>query len=163
MRTLSLRGDDKQTRARVSFAHEVDAIDSAMADSLQWQLYRQDSETTQRTVEDRVSVVGGREVSPTRREREFNFDQRLVGLDAVLHKDIRAGSVEHALTYGVELTRTEFKQKRDGRATNLTTGTVTKATILSTLRKIGRTSSWRAWLRAKAGNVTRAIGSASAE
>ncbi len=125
VRTLSLLGDDKQTRARVSFAHEVDAIDSAMVDSLQWQIYRQDSETTQRTTEERVSVVGGREVSPTRREREFNFDQRLIGLDAVLHKDIATGSVEHALTYGLELTQTEFKQKRDGHATNLTTGTAT--------------------------------------
>ncbi|MFC3550929.1 TonB-dependent hemoglobin/transferrin/lactoferrin family receptor [Lysobacter cavernae] len=124
VRTRSLLGDDKQTRARVSFAHEVDAIDSAMVDSLQWQIYRQDSETTQRTTEDRVTVMNGREVSPTLREREFNFDQRLVGLDAVLHKDVATGSVEHALTYGLELTRTDFKQKRDGRATNLTTGTV---------------------------------------
>ena len=126
VRTLSLLGDDHQTRARVSFAHEIDALGAAFADSLQWQIYRQDSETTQRTVEERVTIVGGRPTSPTRREREFNFDQRTLGAEATLHKDFATGSVAHTLTYGLEYSRTDTRQKRDGQATNLTTGAVTK-------------------------------------
>nr|WP_228760421.1 TonB-dependent hemoglobin/transferrin/lactoferrin family receptor [Lysobacter niastensis] len=129
VRTLSLLGNDHQTRARVSFAHEMDAIESAFADSLKWQIYRQDSETTQQTTEQRVSVVAGRPVNPTQRFREFNFDQRLIGAEAVLHKDFDTGSVAHSLTYGLDLTHTEVRQKRDGRSTNLTTGAVT-STIL---------------------------------
>ena len=125
VRVYSQTGDDHQTRARVAFSHEVDVLDSGIADSLQWQIYRQDSETTQRTLEHRATLRNGVAINPVLRDREFNFDQRLVGLDAVLHKSLVAGSVEHDLTYGVEFTRTEFKQKRDGRATNLLTGTVT--------------------------------------
>lgn len=124
VRVLSQTGDDHQTRARVSFAHEIDSLDSALADSLQWQVYRQDSETTQRTREQRVSVVGGREISPTLRLREFNFDQRVYGAEATAHKDFSTGSVAHTLTYGFEYENTEFRQKRDGRAVNLTTGAV---------------------------------------
>ncbi|MGO4223022.1 TonB-dependent hemoglobin/transferrin/lactoferrin family receptor [Lysobacter sp. TAF61] len=128
-RTTALLGDDRQTRARVSFAHEVDQIDSVLVDSLQWQVYRQDSETTQYTNELRETLSNGRVINPTRREREFNFDQRLLGAEAVLHKDVVTGSVDHALTYGFEYAYTDFKQKRDGRSTNLTTGAVT-STIL---------------------------------
>ncbi|HEY5803265.1 MAG TPA: TonB-dependent hemoglobin/transferrin/lactoferrin family receptor [Lysobacter sp.] len=129
-RTTSLIGDDKQTRARVSFAHEIDSIDSALVDSLQWQIYRQDSETTQQTQELRETVAStGRVSNPTRREREFNFDQRLVGVEAVLHKDFVSGNVDHSLTYGFEYAYTDFKQKRDGRSTNLTTGVVTNAIL----------------------------------
>lgn len=124
VRVYSQIGDDHQTRARVAFSHEVDALDAGIADSLQWQIYRQDSETIQRTLEHRATLRNGVAINPVLRDREFNFDQRLVGLDAVLHKSLVAGSVEHDLTYGVEFTRTEFRQKRDGRATNLLTGTV---------------------------------------
>lgn len=125
VRVYSQAGDDHQTRARLAFSHEVDALDAGIADSLQWQIYRQDSETTQRTLEHRATLRNGVAVNPVLRDREFNFDQRLLGLDAVLHKSLNAGPVEHDLTYGVEFTRTEFKQKRDGHATNLLTGTVT--------------------------------------
>lgn len=124
VRVLSQTGDDHQTRARVAFAHEIDSLDSVLADSLRWQVYRQDSETTQRTREQRVSVIGGREVSPTLRLREFDFDQRVYGAEATAHKDFATGAVEHTLTYGFEYEDTEFRQKRDGRAVNLTTGAV---------------------------------------
>lgn len=127
VRVYSQAGDDHQTRARVAFAHEAEGLDTAMVDWLQWQVYRQDSETTQRTREERATLRNGAAINPVLREREFNFDQRLVGADAVLHKDLRTGTVDHAFTYGVELTRTQFRQKRDGRATNLVTGTVTNA------------------------------------
>jgi hemoglobin/transferrin/lactoferrin receptor protein len=124
--TLSLTGNDHQTRTRVSLAQEADSMESAMADSLQWQVYRQDSETTQLTEEDRVSLTPANvRINPTRRNREFNFDQRLYGAEATLHKTFATGNVDHTLTYGLDLTHTEFRQKRDGRSTNLTTGAVT--------------------------------------
>jgi hemoglobin/transferrin/lactoferrin receptor protein len=124
-RVASMSGDDHQTRARVAFAHEIDSIDSVLADSLQWQIYRQDSETTQRTREQRVTLSNN--PNPTLRLREFNFDQRVYGAQATAHKNFATGSVEHTLTYGFEYENTEFRQKRDGRAVNLTTGAVSNA------------------------------------
>ncbi|MGO1071849.1 TonB-dependent hemoglobin/transferrin/lactoferrin family receptor [Lysobacter sp. CA199] len=121
-RVASMFGDDHQTRARVSFAHEIDSLDSVLAGSLRWQIYRQDSETTQRTREQRVVLAA--DPNPILRLREFNFDQRVYGAEATAHKDFATGSVEHSLTYGFEYEHTDFRQKRDGRLVNLTTGAV---------------------------------------
>lgn len=119
--TLSLLGDDHQTRTRVSLAHEVDALDAGFADSLNWQVYRQDSETTQRTYEEQINAAR----AAIRREREFNFDQRVVGVEATLHKDFATGGMQHTLTYGFDVSRTELRQKRDGRAIDRTRGRMT--------------------------------------
>jgi hemoglobin/transferrin/lactoferrin receptor protein len=56
----------------------MDALDKAFADSLHWQLYRQNSETTQVTDEARANR--------SRRHRVFNFDQRVYGLQAQFNK-----------------------------------------------------------------------------
>jgi hemoglobin/transferrin/lactoferrin receptor protein len=79
------------------------------------------NETTQQTDETRIASTR----VPQRRQRAFNFDQRVYGVDAVAGKDFSIGRVEHALSYGVEFARTESHQKRDGRAINLTTGAIT--------------------------------------
>lgn len=117
-----VEADDHQTRARVSFGHEVDAIDAGFADSLDWQVYRQDSETTQYTLEERSGVPV---YTRDRRERWFNFDQRTYGLQANLRKTIETGSVTHDIAYGLDVSRAETKQKRDGLRTFLLTGGTT--------------------------------------
>ena len=104
--TTGMTAHDKQTRTRVSFAHEMDALDMAFADSLRWQVYRQDSETTQVTNENRTNG--------SRRHREFNFDQRVYGAQAQFNKGLQTGDVEHALTWGFDGAWTEVHQKRDG-------------------------------------------------
>ena len=112
---------DHQTRARVAFAHEWDNLSAGFADSLDWQVYRQDSETTQYTREERTLPA------PTLRdirEREFNFDQRTYGLQANFRKAFGA-AVRHDLIYGVDVARTETRQKRDGLRTFPLTGAST--------------------------------------
>ncbi|MDR6839862.1 TonB-dependent hemoglobin/transferrin/lactoferrin family receptor [Pseudoxanthomonas sacheonensis] len=119
-------GRDHQTRARVSFAHELDAVNAGFADSLDWQVYRQDSETTQYTLEERSLPP------PTlrdRREREFNFDQRLYGLQVNFRKGFATGDVKHDLAYGLDLSRSETRQKRDGLRTFLNTGATTPSML----------------------------------
>ncbi|MBP6797482.1 MAG: TonB-dependent hemoglobin/transferrin/lactoferrin family receptor [Luteimonas sp.] len=113
---LDMDGRDHQTRARVSLEHEMDALDAGIADSLVWKLYRQDSESTQRTEELRSNN--------TRRLMLHNFDQRVYGLQAAFHKDLSGASVEHALTYGIDVAVTDTKEKRDGTSTSLATGAV---------------------------------------
>jgi hemoglobin/transferrin/lactoferrin receptor protein len=122
---LQVTGDDHQTRARVSLGHEMDAVGAGFADSLDWQVYRQDSETTQDSVEVRRTAGGANE----RREREFNFDQRLYGLQANFRKSFDAGSVRHDLAYGLDVSRTDTRQKRDGRVHNLDTGSVSNVML----------------------------------
>ena len=108
--TTSLRGRDRQTRARVSLDWEASGLDAALADSFNVKLYRQDSETTQDTAEDRVLGSGAAQT----RLRSFNFDQRDVGLQANMFKAFGTGSVEHALTYGIDVSVDRVRQKRDG-------------------------------------------------
>lgn len=117
----ALSGDDHQTRARVALAHEMDATGWGWADTLRWSAYRQDSETLQNTDEVRRTATGVQQ----RRERQFNFDQRLYGVEAVMGKDFRTGEAQHVLTWGFEVARTRTRQKRDGLATNLATGATT--------------------------------------
>ena len=117
----ALRGDDLQTRARVALEHEIDAVGAGWADTLRWSVYRQDSETTQETDETRTTASGLRQ----RRQRAFNFDQRVYGIEALAGKDFTVGDIQHVLSYGLEFARTRSRQKRDGLATNLNTGATT--------------------------------------
>ncbi|MBB3824582.1 TonB-dependent hemoglobin/transferrin/lactoferrin family receptor [Xanthomonas arboricola] len=117
LRILSQEGRDHQTRARASLRHEIDALDSALADDLQWQMYRQDSESLQRTNELRGNN--------TRRHNEHTFDQRVYGLLVNAHKAIDTGTLRHEITYGLDGTWTDTRTKRDGYSVNLANGEVT--------------------------------------
>lgn len=108
--TTSLTGRDHQTRARVSLDWQANGLDAALADSFNLKLYRQDSETTQDTAEDRVLGSGAAQT----RLRSFNFDQREVGLQSNFFKAFTTGGVEHAFTYGLEVSTDRVRQKRDG-------------------------------------------------
>jgi len=119
--TRSLQGDDRQRRERVSLAHEMDAVGAGLADSLSWQVYWQQSETTQDTDELRTGNI--------RRQRRFEFDQRVYGVLATLHKALGGGNIAHDLTYGLDASWTRTEQLRDGVQTNLNTG-VSSSTIL---------------------------------
>src|SRR3546814_12261566 len=101
----------------------MDAPGAGFADSLDWQVYRQDSETTQDSVEVRRTAGGANE----RREREFNFDQRLYGLPLTLRKDFETRSVGHALAYGMDVSRPGYRQTRAGHVHDPSTATVRKS------------------------------------
>jgi hemoglobin/transferrin/lactoferrin receptor protein len=120
-----LRGDDLQTRVRLSLDHTHDALGWAIADGMQWRVYRQDSATEQRTDELRRSASGVTQ----RRERVFDFEQRSYGVEVVFDKRLSLGNSMHTLTYGLEVVRSDTRQKRDGIATTLATGQQTR-TIL---------------------------------
>lgn len=117
----AMRGEDLRERGKVALEHEIDAIDGALADGARWKVYRQDSRTTQDTREDRVTASGVRE----RRERRFEFEQQVDGAEVEFDKRLSAGGAEHAFVYGASWTHTGTEQIRNGRATNLATGTST--------------------------------------
>ncbi|MCD0245240.1 TonB-dependent hemoglobin/transferrin/lactoferrin family receptor [Xanthomonas melonis] len=116
LRVLSQQGRDHQTRARVSLRHELDALDSALADDLQWLAYRQDSQSLQRTNELRGNN--------TRRHNEHSFDQRVYGLLVNAHKVVATETMRHDITYGLDGTWTDTRAKRDGYSLNLANGAI---------------------------------------
>src|SRR5690606_27673361 len=58
------------------------------------------------------------------RERSFNFDQRVVGLQLNLRKSL-GEAVVHDLAWGLDVSRTRTRQKRDGLRTFPLTGVQT--------------------------------------
>ncbi|MEN5118987.1 TonB-dependent hemoglobin/transferrin/lactoferrin family receptor [Luteimonas sp. TWI662] len=119
-------GDDHQSRVRVSFGHEIDGLSWALADAVDWQVYRQDSRTRQDSLEARnVPATQMTSALRDRRERSFFFDQRTYGVQANARKTFETGSVVHTLAYGLDVEVAETRQKRDGLRTILDTGAVT--------------------------------------
>ena len=119
VRVLSLAADDRKTRARVSLDGEHSTA-AAIADVVRWQWHRQDSTTEQLTFENRATIAGAATVNPTRRERLFDFFQREDGLEVTAAKAFDGLD----LLYGLQMTQTDIRQKRDGRSINLNTGAV---------------------------------------
>ena len=108
---------DDQRRTRVSLAHEID-LEGRFADAIDWQVYRQDSETTQYTLEQRTLPA------PTLkdvRERWFDFEQQVTGVQLNFRKSL-GDAVTHDLAWGLDVARTETEQRRDGVRRFLLTG-----------------------------------------
>jgi hemoglobin/transferrin/lactoferrin receptor protein len=127
--TTSLLGNDVQRRERVAFDHEFDATGARWFERGEWRLYRQRSETTQETLEQRRAASFTGVITPQLRQREFTFDQREAGGEVTFFSDFDAGATHHTLAYGLEYVETRTAQLRTGSQTNLTTG-VTSGTIL---------------------------------
>ncbi|MBB6094186.1 hemoglobin/transferrin/lactoferrin receptor protein [Povalibacter uvarum] len=125
--TLSLLGDDSQERNRISLGHEFFAT-TAVSDSVEWQVYWQETNVEQRTAERRHSVLAGPGAT-VQRDREFDFEQSLWGAELLLRKDLSIGSSEHRFTYGLDAVTTDTQQMRNGVQTNLATGARTSAIL----------------------------------
>lgn len=101
---------DTQARTRVSLGQDW-ALDSAWADTIDWQMYRQNSRTMQYTYEARdLRAPTLKDV----RERWFHFDQTILGLQLNTQKSLQVGSVTHDFAYGVDFAQTKTEQRRDG-------------------------------------------------
>jgi hemoglobin/transferrin/lactoferrin receptor protein len=121
--TQSLEGDDSRDRLRFGFDQHL-ATANAFADTLDWNAYVQRSRTTQDTREQRATLGPEGPTAPKQRFRRFEFEQRVTGAEAIARKELRGGNVEHALTLGVELSRTRTFEQRDGWQRDLLTGEI---------------------------------------
>lgn len=120
-RTTSLIGNDERTRARASFGQEI-PFAQFFLDSLEWKAYLQNSETQQDTFENRFTATANVLGNPLQRYRRFEYEQRVWGTELTARKHWTTASVAHALTYGVDLSRTRTEEQRNGFQLNLTTG-----------------------------------------
>lgn len=118
---LDLDGNDQQRRERVQLDYEFASVWPGVHAGL-FQLYQQKSKTKQHTNELRQS---GTPPIQTERQREFQFEQRINGAELTLSSLWSFADIKHTFTYGLEYSRTESEQLRDGRARNLLTGVVT--------------------------------------
>ncbi|MGZ5079199.1 MAG: TonB-dependent hemoglobin/transferrin/lactoferrin family receptor [Usitatibacter sp.] len=123
-KTVSLAADDRADRNRFSIDGRLFAI--GPMDQLDWLAYRQQSGTTQDTVEERANTtaqcLSANGSVHCRREAQFHFDQAEYGVTLIGQSALGAAQ---QLVYGFEGARTRTEEKRDGRQTNLDTGAVT--------------------------------------
>jgi len=122
--TTSLEGHDTRERLRLSFDQEL-PLQLGIADSLDWKVYAQRSEVGQDTFEDRVTLGPDGPINPKQRFRRFEFDQRVFGAEATGRKAVTAAGVEHAITYGIDVSRTRTEEERNGYQRDVTTGAIT--------------------------------------
>jgi hemoglobin/transferrin/lactoferrin receptor protein len=122
-RTVSLAGDDHARRERAS----VDGVAYALGpvDRLSLLAYAQRSATRQDTVEVRANTTAACLSAAgnlsCRREARFTLDQDEAGI-SVVGESAPGG---HRLVYGVDASRGEIEELRDGRQTRLDTGATT--------------------------------------
>lgn len=124
--TTALNGDDGHRRERVSIEHELGAF-GPLAESGVGRLFWQRSETVQRTVQDRAP--DSRTPDPTRRQRDFFFEQTQVGGELTLERADLFWGLDHRLVYGLEFVATETQELRDAELINLTDGTRTNVIL----------------------------------
>lgn len=131
-RTSALTGDDNVKRDRVSLDHEYRDAGGRLFQIARWQLYYQESDTSQLTFETRTNTtatcsgitVGANTCAF---QRSFDFRQRTTGLNTQLEKLFQTGVWSHQLIYGLDYNKTLTTEMRDGVRTNQTTGATTKA------------------------------------
>ncbi len=122
LETSLVVADDERERQRIGLEQNLAGNGSWLAGG-QWRLFYQNSETVQRTTEQRSTIVFG-EPDPQQRMRVFEFEQQSFGAELYLQSHFTTGSAQHRLVYGFELEQVETEQLRDGTALSLLTGEV---------------------------------------
>lgn len=102
---LSLTAKDEIRRDRISLDHHYDG-DGRLFQQASWNLYYQDSTTSQFSAEDRNVSVD--------RTRRNTFDNRVIGGSLELDSKLELGGLTHRLTYGGDVSKTRQEGVRTG-------------------------------------------------
>lgn len=124
----SLSGTDRARRERGSLEWRVDHPVSVF-DGLRFNLYRQDSLSTQDTREERTTIAASGLRTPLVRERRFRFEQQLKGIEFIARHEFDSGPLAHRLVWGAEHLDTDTAQLRDGLQRNRNTGQVSNIVV----------------------------------
>ncbi|NKI35714.1 TonB-dependent hemoglobin/transferrin/lactoferrin family receptor [Wenzhouxiangella sp. XN79A] len=119
--TDAVRGDDETRRQRISIDYE--ARNPGWADFFSWKVYHQDALTRQDTFETRSTIVFG-EPDPVDRFRRAEFEQEILGTEAIANWTFETGSFGHDLVAGFEIFETQTTQIRTGFQRSLIDGSV---------------------------------------
>ncbi len=119
--TTMLTGDDSAERFRVSVEQQLER--GTWANSADWHLYWQGTDTQQDTYELRRAVPPR---SPAvALEREFHLEERTVGFEFTALREVAGRSFEHGVVYGLEASFSNIDELRDGLQTTVDTGAET--------------------------------------
>lgn len=121
--TSLVRADDERRRTRLGLEQDWTGGLGPL-DYLRWRAYWQESVTEQDTVEERTALIAGN-ASAALRNRRFEFEQDLAGVEAVAGSEVETGALTHSLVYGVQAEWAETAQIRDGIETDPDTGATT--------------------------------------
>jgi len=122
--TTALFGDDETSRENFVINYDF-VIDSAWLEGGVMRFYDQSTETAQLTDEYRTSR--GKNY---RYDRDFYYQQDIQGLRLNLYSNVNLSSTTHHIGYGLEYSKTDTKELRNGLQTNVDTGDATH-TILT--------------------------------
>jgi hemoglobin/transferrin/lactoferrin receptor protein len=117
--TYALEGDDDWQRNRLSLAGSWAQPWSAI-DALDLLVYRQESDTTQRT--DQYRLADTQTPYPTLRARRFDLEQVSRGVELVAQSRSQWAGASHWQVFGVDLAWHDYKGLRDGVQVNLDSG-----------------------------------------
>lgn len=120
---LGSQSKDSIDRDRYSLEHTL-SLDSLLADQLKWQLNYQESNNSQKTLQQRQTATGVNRV----RSRDSQYDERLWSLNTQADKQFAVGDTRHHMIYGAELKRIEASNLRKGSEVRLDTGATVPAT-----------------------------------
>lgn len=122
VQTTEVAADDERTRRRFSLDQEW-LNGTGPFSYARWQVYRQDSETLQDTLERRTEIAFGN-ARPVERLRRFDYEEVLEGAEFTLVNAFATGRLRHELTWGLEFENHDVTQLRDGRERDLASGEI---------------------------------------
>ena len=126
--TTGLRGDDGQTRYRITSEYSLPRL--GWADHADLIVYHQRSHTDQLTDEYRRGRRSAPDAPPSAFiQRDFFITERAFGGEFRLRRDFHSGSLAHSVVAGVEWDRRHLREGRDAEQTTLATGATTKTVL----------------------------------
>ena len=125
-------GYDQTERERIGFEYVLER-DSGLFDDLQILFNVQDTDASQRTIQNRTSFSFVNPRNPRSfggaaaiRDTMFEFDQETTALNVNLRKSLSSGSLTHSFAYGFNFDETDTERPRDRFDKNVATGTVSR-------------------------------------
>jgi hemoglobin/transferrin/lactoferrin receptor protein len=125
--TESLLSDDSDERERALVTLRFDRA-GWLAEEIEVRGYAQRAQAEQQVLERRLALPPFSPF-PVLRTRDFEFEAEQLGVEADLRSEFLAWGLQHMLVYGFEASQTDYEEQRDGRQTNLVTGTVTNVIL----------------------------------
>jgi hemoglobin/transferrin/lactoferrin receptor protein len=122
IRTTGLAGDDRQDRSRLALDYVID--DLGFLDTLELEAWNQSSNTSQESLEQRRTITAAGAVTPVERFRHFDFDLDADGLELRGVRSVEWGAGAHRWVGGIDYTKSDVAQRRDGFQRNLNTGAI---------------------------------------
>lgn len=130
---FSSLGFDESERTRTGLEYNL-LRTSGIFDDLQLLVNLQNTDSTQRTVQERTSFSFVNPRNPRSfagtaaiRDTTFGFEQETLAINFNLRKSIETGSLTHNLSYGFNFDETETQRPRDRSDTEISSGSVSRA------------------------------------